>query len=256
MNSIKKLNIDDLMLLHGKPILIPSTPINVFPIRLKDISEIGVRKYYRYLNLICLNASEIEGLLKDTEISDAEGIYAFLIVTSLAQLDFRQEVQKAFKFFTHERIYLNKEDNYFYVKRSDGEDFKVDFETFEMLQKIVKKQNYMDSKKEEEVAKPINDRARAILEKQRKGRETVARLKEKNSEDSIDFHDLVGSLAAKGNGLNILNIWNLTYYAFNDQLQRLKMIEEYSNGIQSLIAGADSKKVKLKYWIRSIQSTK
>lgn len=61
-------------------------------------------------------------------------------------------------------------------------------------------------------------------------------------------------MAAKANGLNLFNIWNLNYYAFNDQLQRLRMIEDYDIGIKSLMAGADSKKVKLKYWIRSIQS--
>ena len=78
------------------------------------------------------------------------------------------------------------------------------------------------------------------------------REKAKNSSD-LSFSDLVASLAAGGNGLNILNVWDLPYYAFNDQFKRMQMKEEYENTYKSLLAGADPKKVKIRYWIDTIQ---
>lgn len=256
MSLIDKIQIDGLGLLHGKPILIPSTPINVFPVKLKDISSIGVKNYYRYLNLICLRPQEIEGLTQDISLTDSEIVLTFLIFTSLAESKFKYEVLKAFRFFTHEQVYLDKETKSFYIKQEEKEDILLTFEIFEAMQYIIKKQNHITKLEDEEPPNPANERAKAIMAKQRKGRENVEKYKKDTNEEKIEFFDLVGSLAARGNGLNILNVWNLTYYAFNDQLQRLKMIEEYSNGVQSIIAGADAKKVKLKYWIRSIQSTK
>ena len=51
----------------------------------------------------------------------------------------------------------------------------------------------------------------------------------------------------------MLNVWDLTYYAFNDQFKRMQMKEEYENTYKSLLAGADPKKVKIRYWIDTIQ---
>ena len=85
----------------------------------------------------------------------------------------------------------------------------------------------------------------------------VPRIREKKKDDSnLDFVDLVGSLAAKGNGLNALNVWNLTYYAFNDQFKRMQAIEDYEQSLNALQQGADPKKVKLEYWVKNIQEKK
>ena len=73
---------------------------------------------------------------------------------------------------------------------------------------------------------------------------------------NLSFLDLVASLAAKGNGLNALNVWNLTYYAFNDQFKRMQAIEEYEQAMGAIQAGADPKKIKVEHWIKNIQSEK
>ena len=80
-------------------------------------------------------------------------------------------------------------------------------------------------------------------------------MKEKNKNSDLDFVDLVASLAAKANGLNALNVWNLTYYAFNDQFKRMQAIEEYESAKASILAGADPKKVKMDYWMKPIEKS-
>ncbi len=85
-----------------------------------------------------------------------------------------------------------------------------------------------------------------------KAKEKVERAKRVREESKIEISDLVGSLTSR-TSLNILEVWNISYYSFNDQFKRMRILESYETGLQSLMAGADPKKIKLKDWIQSIQ---
>jgi hypothetical protein len=52
----------------------------------------------------------------------------------------------------------------------------------------------------------------------RANREKVRKAKAKSNKDDSDvkFSDLVASMTLNNCGLNIDNIWNITYYAFHD----------------------------------------
>jgi hypothetical protein len=52
--------------------------------------------------------------------------------------------------------------------------------------------------------------------------------------------------------LNPLNIGELSYAAIPVLLATYQEKEKYDIDIRSLLAGADSKKVKPKYWIRNL----
>lgn len=253
-NSLKAIKIDDLMLLHGKPILIPETSINVYPIKLKEISQIGSDKFFFLLGLLCMNPTLVDKeFLKDSNFEENEKILLYFITFAKQDIKFQLDFCQAISFFTKEKVSFNTEEAYFFVEQEGAKEEQIiTVSVLEALQYIVSRQNFLSVDKKEEF-KPANDKAAEIIAKRKSGRAKVNELKTKNLEGP-NFSDLVSSLAAKGNGLNIFNIWNLNYYAFNDQLKRMGMIEEYDVGIQSLMAGADSKKVKLKYWIRNIQS--
>ena len=88
-------------------------------------------------------------------------------------------------------------------------------------------------------------------------REKVARAKAKQRKQSgsdIQFSDLVGSVAAGNCGLNIKTIWDITYYAFHDQLKRMGWREQFDINNRAAMAGAKLKKSQLKHWIKSIAS--
>ena len=60
--------------------------------------------------------------------------------------------------------------------------------------------------------------------KMRANREKVRRAKAKKaSQEKTDMQlsDLIASLTLNDCGLNIHNIWDITYYAFHDQLKRM-----------------------------------
>lgn len=255
MSLINELNIDDSMLLYGEPILIPTTQITIAPIRLKEIGKIGINNFYTYLNILTFDSdSVIEDKETFKDIPKNEKDFLFFIMMCKENKSFRNTVTKALKFFIKKEVLFIEDFNMFnfILKGNDGVDtiIPLDLNIFEVLQYIIKKQNFIFPKEEE--FKPNSSKAAEIIEKTKKGRKKLMDIKNKNS--NVSLGDLIASLAAKGNGLNILSIWNINYYAFNDQLQRLKMIEEYDMGLKSILAGADSKKVKLEYWIRDIQT--
>ena len=54
-----------------------------------------------------------------------------------------------------------------------------------------------------------------------------------------------------GIGLTPLNIGEMSYAAIGPIMAMMQDKEKYDVDIRSLLAGADSKKIKPKYWIRN-----
>ena len=57
-------------------------------------------------------------------------------------------------------------------------------------------------------------------------------------------------------GINLLNIGELSYAALPILISTYQEKEKYELDIRSLLAGADSKKVKPKYWLRNLDDDK
>ena len=71
----------------------------------------------------------------------------------------------------------------------------------------------------------------------------------------MKFSDLIGSITINNCGLNMENIWNITYYAFHDQLKRMGWRDQFNINNQAALAGAKLNKNQLKHWMRSIASS-
>lgn len=52
-----------------------------------------------------------------------------------------------------------------------------------------------------------------------------------------------------GIGLNPLNIGEISYAASKKLVEKYQQKEKYDIDIRSLLAGADSKKIKVQYWM-------
>ena len=61
------------------------------------------------------------------------------------------------------------------------------------------------------------------------------------------------SICCMGIGLNPLNIGEMSYVAMNALLDQYQAKEKYEIDIDSLLAGANSKKVKPVYWIKNLE---
>lgn len=226
----------------------------VYPVTLREIAQIGVKNFYSYLNLFTLEKEDIDEFFKQQGIEEDITPFQFTLINAAGDERYLQNLQDAFKFFLHEDKITVLADNEAIVLGEITENRLLMEGNFNAICNIISKQNVTQRESDEEkMNNPSDARAAQIIKKLKEGRKI---REKKKSDSSLSFVDLVASLAAKGNGLNALNVWDLTYYAFNDQFKRMQMIEEYESARQSILAGADPKKVKLEYWMRPIEKEK
>ena len=83
------------------------------------------------------------------------------------------------------------------------------------------------------------------------------RIKAKNQAKkglSMDFYTSLIVVCCMGIGITPLNIGDMSYCSINAIVSQYQAHESYDIGIKQLIAGADSKKVDLKYWMRNLSN--
>lgn len=226
----------------------------VYPVTVREIATIGAKNFYSYLNLFTLDKEDIDEFLQQQGVEERLTPFQFTLINANEDKQYLENLEKAFKFFLHEEQITVLVDNEAIILGDINEGRVLREEDFNTVCAIIIEQNMVNkSSAEERMNNPSDAKAAQIIKKIKEGR----KIREKKSSDSnLNFIDLVASLAAKGNGLNAINVWDLTYYAFNDQFKRMQMIEQYDNARQSILAGADPKKVKIEYWLRPIEKEK
>ena len=233
------MNIDDeLRLLKGSSFFVDK--IEIKPFSLGEIVEMGYEKYQQCLNIFVLEVEdilkEIPEELKDITIFDlalspmVSGLYDLLI-------------DGINLYFHPKNLQVIKNDNVIFI-----DDNIINHHNWNQISNIVKLQNCFNKK---EIYNPADPRTAELLKKRDEARKKLAKAKGSDN-DNLNFADLTSILAANGNGINIINVWDLTFYAFNNQFARMKMLEDYDISIRSLLAGADSKDVDLKHWMIKI----
>lgn len=229
----------ELELLRGKPIKIQF--FTVHPLTLNEIVDLGEERYQELLNLIFFDPKRLD-LADKPELQELSSFVLYSLI--LMQEDkLRKDLQLALTLFLkedfrfHNGIFLNAKDQ------------GIVESVWEEMKNVLALQNGLKLEKEE--YKPTNKQAEEFIEKMKKIKEEVHRLKSKK-EDIITLADLVSAFCAKSTNINIFNVWDLTYYQFQNQLQRIQIVEGYDISIRSLLAGADSKKIELKHWISKI----
>jgi hypothetical protein len=167
-------------------------------------------------------------------------------------------LKEAFRFFTHEDVIFSLEPAQIIVGPLQEKHILTE-ERYYDLQKILRRMCFLEQEGEEIIINADDSPAVKKLKKQmRANRERVRIAKAKKAakeKSDLKFSDLIGSLAVNGCGLNMENIYNITYYAFHDQLKRMGWRDQFNINNQAALAGAKLKKNQLKHWMRSIASS-
>lgn len=90
-----------------------------------------------------------------------------------------------------------------------------------------------------------------IKEIKRKARRRDAIKAKQANKDGIALSTILVAICCMGIGITPLNIGEMSYAAIGPITNMMQEKEKYDIDIRSLLAGADSKKVKPKYWIRN-----
>lgn len=220
-------------LLAGLPLVVDS--ITVYSPKLIQIANIGYPIYNINLG-VCINdglpphCMEYENKFDNVLQYDGEYLTYFLW---------------GLEFFTSKTFV--KQNECFIV---EDESLRLDRNNFDGLVYLLKLANCVDPEKDRVKGMRNKDLDEKIAKAKRELNERLGRSPDDNK---IELIDLISVLASKHNNLNIMNIWDLNYFQFNNQFNRMQLVENYDLGIRQLLAGADKDKVKLEHYIKKIK---
>ena len=165
--------------------------------------------------------------------------------------------KQAFKFFIHKEVSFLYEQKLIII--GNLEEVLKTVKSLDDLV-VIKEEDFFDFQNviRESIGKkviepPIADEDPRVAEIKRKARyrEKLKAKKAAKSKDGISLYTTLVSICCMGLGITPLNIGEMSYVALEALLRKYQEKEKYQLDIDSLMAGADSKKVKPKYWIKN-----
>ena len=230
----------------------------IYPPKVKDV--VSNPAFNQYLQVLTITQEDIQDQLKDY-IKQGEKVpnpFEFLLINCYHHLEFKKIATMAFEFFLHQPVHFFFEEKILVV--GDLEKMVQEIKSLDDLV-LIKEEDYFDFQnkirevlgdkpvKSPEPPNPNEDpRITAMKEKARRR----DRLKAKQSaKDGISTQTCLVAICCMGIGLTPLNIGEMSYAAIGPIMRMSQERERYDIDIRSLLAGADSKKIKPKYWIRN-----
>ena len=243
---------------RGSPIFIEDV-CAVYPATLGEIVDLGYDKFQQYLSVLTANKptgkhedKELDQLMK--ELTD----FQFILFMASIDVKMNQELRDGFRFFTHEDVTLTLDPPAILV--GPGEEQRIlNEKSFYDFQHVLRRMYFLEMEGEEIIIYEDDlPQVKAMKMKMRENREKVRRAKAKKSAQEgsdMKLSDLIGSMTINDCGLNMINVWDLTYYAFHDQLKRMGWRDQFNINQKAALAGAKINKSQLKHWMRSIASS-
>lgn len=222
----------------------------VYPPKVRDIAL--NHEYYLYMKLLTFSQEEIEDEYVERGIDLKELLtpFEYLLNNAYNNQQFKELLDKALFFFLHEEVTYLFEQKQILIGSVSGT------KSIESL-RLLKEEDFFEFQnliRDSIGGKPVeppnpdeNPRIKAMKAKAR----YRDRVKAKKGL-GLNLLSTISSICCMGYGLNPLNIGELSYAAIPILLATYQEKEKYDIDIRSLLAGADSKKVKPKYWIRNL----
>lgn len=232
----------------------------VYPATIGEIVSLGYSVFQSYLGVMLIEKPPIDKNADEEYKQLLENLsdFQYMLLLSQMDLDFQQLIRNAFRFFTHESIMFSLDPAQIVVGPPE-EKHLITEEKFVDLQRLLKRMYFIEQEGEEIIINSTDDaRIRALKEQMRRNRARVRKAKAKKARQegtNLEFSDLIGSITINNCGLNMVNIKDITYYAFHDQLKRMGWRDQFNINNRAALAGAKIQKSQLKHWMRSIASS-
>ena len=252
---------DVLKFMRGSPVFLDDI-CAVYPAKLGEIVDLGYDKFQQYLGVLT-NGKPISNDKGDTEfnrILDQLSDFQYLLMMCTMDAQMNSIVRGAFQFFTHEtEITFSLEPAQIVIGPLAEKHIMVE-ENYTDFQHLLRRMYFIEQEGEDiQISKndapAIVRLKKKMLENRKKLRQAKA-AKSGNGKDSMQLSDLIASMTLDNCNLNMANIWDITYYAFHDQLKRMGWRDQFEINNRAALAGAKIKKDQLKHWMRSITDSK
>ena len=240
-----------------------------FPIDFKDICQVypptvndvvGNKDFGIYQSLFTMTQEELDkAFLQDERVTQVPTPFQYLLINYYQDENVRQKIHDAFTYFIHEPVTIVPEIEMLLIGKSEDElDPNIDLENPRLLtaenyfdfQNTIRKSMGMEA---EQLPDPEDENLDPRIKRYKmKVKEHDEIIKKKRAKKAPTLGTLLTAICCMGIGLNPLNIGEISYACVQWLITMEQQKEEYDIDIRALLAGADSKKVKPKYWIKNI----
>ena len=235
-----------------------------YPIDFKDICQIypptvndvcGNKDFLIYQSLFTMTQEELEDAYVDSAgATNIPTPFQYLLMNYYQDETMRKKIEDGFMKFVHEPVTIVPEIEMLLIGKSEDElDPDVDLEN----PRLLTEENFFDfqnairmvmGEKAAEPPDPDEDPRVKRIKAKARYRERLKAKRQKGPQ----FGTLLAAICCMGIGLSPLNIGEMSYACVHWLISMEQQREEYDIDIRALLAGADSKKVKPKYWIKNI----
>lgn len=233
------------------------TGVYIYPPTLKDV--ITTQNYGTYLKILTYSQEEIEDIFvkEKKDLSKFPTPVEFLLNNCYHSSEYRQICKDAFKFF------LKADVDFLYDKKliliGKIEEVLKNIQNLDQLITISEEeffdfQNLIRIATDQKTVEPPNPNEHPKIKAMKAKARYRDKIKAKQAaKTGITLFNTMASICCMGIGLTPLNIGEMSYVSMQAILSQYQMKEKYEIDIDSLLAGADSKKIKPKYWIRNFE---
>ena len=227
----------------------------VYPPKIKNI--LNEKNYPAYKKLLLSSQEDIEDEYTEMELplEDAPTPLGYLFVMSATDARIKQIILDAFQFFIKEPVTMLPDQQMIVI--GDLTETLKSIKSVEEL-RILKEDNYF--KFQQMLRRAIGQKEiepyDPNLHPKVKYFKAKARLRDKvkaTSKDALTLGSTLAAICCMDLNLNPLNIGELSQAAVSVLIRYYQEKQKYDIDIRSLLAGADSKKVKPQNWIRNIE---
>lgn len=224
------------------------------------INQVLREETKQLINLLTISQEEIEDYFVGKVDNQGNSItppdpFTYLLANAQYNKDFENRLKDCFQLYIHEDISIQYPVGCIVLGNLKEEMMKVtSVENILKELRIINKDNFFEfqnairqSLGEKSIEPPNPNEHPRIKEMKAKARYRD-RIKAKKG-NGITLEETLVSICCMGIGLNPLNIGEISYAASKKLVEKYQQKEKYDIDIQSLLAGADSKKVKAQYWM-------
>ena len=230
----------------------------IYPPTIADV--ITNENFGIYRHMFTITAEDIGDQIRkqNTEDSHIPTPFEFLLINCFYDKGFYSYAKEAFEFFIHKNITILFEQKLIII--GNIEEVVQEIHNLDDLITLTEEdyfdfQNAIRESLGEKPKKPPEPEDPNELPEVKRIKALARerdRIKAKHqSKNGISLETTLVAICCMGIGITPLNIGEMSYAAIGPIMSMLQDKEKYDIDIRSLLAGADSKKIKPKYWIRN-----
>lgn len=225
----------------------------VYPPLIEEAAS--VLNYSKYCSILTISQEELEDdvLEKDPKAEFVPTPLEYLLGNAYNNKEFEKLAQQAFEFFIKQPVtffYNNKSIMIGDLKEKVANDFPIENLVFITEEEYFDFQNKIrEAIGHKQIDPPVKDEDPRIKRMKAKARYRD-RIKAKEGK-GISFGTSVAAICCMDVGINPLNVGKISCVALKVLTDMYQDKEKYQLDINRLLAGASSKDVKPKYWIKN-----